>query len=175
MNTLLSLLLLVAARVDGVCVSYNEASDTSTCGKNVDVCKANPDSADPETFKVDGTEYSCCCSPCPSGGPCITNVGDDDCTKSDDGTNVPEACMNGKACSEKDDCGVPSKGDTECSYECRTNTNTCALVCPGAKPTCPIGCMPTSGSGARRLLRRLLFSSLPLDCGPGCEPDMHSR
>ena len=149
------------------------ANDKSTCGENEGVCANYADYAG--LISVNAINVACCCSPCLNNGPCITNIGDEDCTKSEDGTNVPEGCMNGKACSEKDDCGVPSKGDTECSYECRTNTNTCALVCPGAKPTCPIGCMPTSGSGARRLLRRLLFSSLPLDCGPGCEPDMHSR
>ena len=172
MNTKLSLFLLVVARVDGVCVSYSEAANTSLCGDaDKDCCKANPTIAG--TFYVDGSECSCCCSSCGENEVCPTDVGDEakDCTSLV--PNVPEACMNGKACNEQADCGTPSS--EECFYECDTvNEGKCALACNSVTiPTCPDGCVPTvtAGSGARRLLRRLLFSSLPSDkCGSGCEP-----
>ena len=92
--------------------------------------------------------------------------------------NSPQGCMMGHACSSDASCGTSS--DPYCFYSClnapadavSTTGKTCQLACHAGNPdhnggvSCPTGCVPTRRSRAPRLL----FGSLPHECGPGCEP-----
>ena len=104
---------------------------------------------------------------CAPTGPCASRF-----------PNSPQGCMVGHACSSVASCGNSS--DPYCFYSCldapadtvSTTGKTCQLACHAGNPdhgggvSCPTGCKPTRRSRARRLL----FGSLPRECGPGCEP-----
>ena len=81
--------------------------------------------------------------PCDSCCPTGTCDGPDDASK--------PACEACNACNQRTPCPADWTDDSA-----------------AGGLSCPTGCVATRRSRARRLL----FSSLPLDCGPGCEPAM---
>ena len=84
---------------------------------------------------------------CPDDDPCDSCCPTGTCDGPDDASKP--ACEACNACNQ----GTPCPADW-------TDDSAAGGL------SCPTGCVATRRSRARRLL----FSSLPLECGPGCEP-----
>lgn len=131
---------------------------------NTKFCECHLDDACADAVCTTGPPSAFSCAPT---SPCDTLF-----------PNSPQGCMVGQACSSEASCG--SSLDPYCFYSCldapadtvSTTGKTCQLACQAGEPdhgggvSCPTGCVPKRLSRARRLL----FGSLPHECGPGCEP-----
>jgi len=139
MNTLLSLLLLVAARVDGVCISYDDSDASGSCiateTNNQDNCCGNfSTEVGSFNFRVDGGEMKqcdCCCSSCPANDAlCVESIGEDATNPSDTECSTDDDCAGLPAA---DCCGYSCDGGTCSAMSCEFNQ--CQQCTPTDPPT----------------------------------------